>query len=116
MQRRVALALAHLCAPEDQRTIFIDNNGMNNLNSHLKCSFFSSFLCSVIKFWVSSGLDLLLDLLVSVSPKHQQDGSVALYKLANKAAALSPMDAAPPSPTPQVSRKKGDLSSVYLLK
>uniref|UniRef100_A0ACD5U334 Uncharacterized protein n=1 Tax=Avena sativa TaxID=4498 RepID=A0ACD5U334_AVESA len=74
VQRRVALALAHLCAPEDQRTIFIDNNG----------------------------LDLLLDLLVSVSPKHQQDGSVALYKLANKAASLLPMDAAPPSPTPQI--------------
>ncbi|XP_015692591.2 ARM REPEAT PROTEIN INTERACTING WITH ABF2 [Oryza brachyantha] len=74
VQRRVALALAHLCAPEDQRTIFIDNNG----------------------------LELLLDLLVSVSLKHQLDGSVALYKLANKAAALSPMDAAPPSPTPQV--------------
>jgi hypothetical protein len=74
VQRRVALALAHLCAPEDQRTIFIDNNG----------------------------LDLLLDLLISMSSKHQQDGSAALYKLANKAAALSPMDAAPPSPTPQV--------------
>ena len=28
VQRRVALALAHLCAPEDQRTIFIDNNGI----------------------------------------------------------------------------------------
>jgi hypothetical protein len=74
VQRRVALALAHLCAPEDQRTIFIDNNG----------------------------LDLLLDLLISMSLKHQQDGSAALYKLSNKAAALSPMDAAPPSPTPQV--------------
>ncbi|CAL5094794.1 unnamed protein product [Urochloa decumbens] len=74
VQRRVALALAHLCAPEDQRTIFIDNNG----------------------------LDQLLDLLISMSSKHQQDGSAALYKLANKAAALSPMDAAPPSPTPQV--------------
>ncbi|CAN6351104.1 unnamed protein product [Urochloa humidicola] len=74
VQRRVALALAHLCAPEDQRTIFIDNNG----------------------------LDLLLDLLISMSSKHQQDGSAALYKLANKAAALSPMDAAPPSPIPQV--------------
>ncbi|KAL6842217.1 hypothetical protein ACP4OV_027980 [Aristida adscensionis] len=74
VQRRVALALAHLCAPEDQRTIFIDNNG----------------------------LDLLLDLLISMSSKHQQDGSAALHKLANKAAALSPMDAAPPSPTPQV--------------
>jgi hypothetical protein len=31
VQRRVALALAHFCAPEDQRTIFIDNNGINSL-------------------------------------------------------------------------------------
>lgn len=28
VQRRVALALAHLCSADDQRTIFIDNNGM----------------------------------------------------------------------------------------
>lgn len=27
VQRRVALALAHLCSLEDQRSIFIDNNG-----------------------------------------------------------------------------------------
>ncbi|XP_021291445.1 ARM REPEAT PROTEIN INTERACTING WITH ABF2 [Herrania umbratica] len=74
VQRRVALALAHLCSPEDQRTIFIDNNG----------------------------LELLLGLLGSTSPKQQLDGAVALYKLANKAMSLSPMDAAPPSPTPQV--------------
>jgi len=32
VQRRVALALAHLCAPEDQRTIFIDNNGKQFCN------------------------------------------------------------------------------------
>lgn len=74
VQRRVALALAHLCAPEDQRTIFIDNNG----------------------------LELLLGLLGSTSLKQQFDGAVALYKLANKATTLSPVDAAPPSPTPQV--------------
>ncbi|XP_064939232.1 ARM REPEAT PROTEIN INTERACTING WITH ABF2-like [Musa acuminata AAA Group] len=74
VQRRVALALAHLCLPGDQRTIFVDNNG----------------------------LDLLLDLLGSTNLKQQQDGSVALYKLANKAMTLSSMDAAPPSPTPQV--------------
>ncbi|KAF3336904.1 ARM REPEAT PROTEIN INTERACTING WITH ABF2-like protein [Carex littledalei] len=74
VQRRVALALAHLCAPEDQKTIFIDN----------------------------SGLELLLDMLCSVNVKYQQDGAVALYKLANKATSLSSMDAAPPSPTPQV--------------
>lgn len=74
VQRRVSLALAHLCSPDDQRTIFIDNNG----------------------------LELLLGLLGSSSLKQQLDGAVALYKLANKATTLSPVDAAPPSPTPQV--------------
>uniref|UniRef100_A0A2P2LPB0 ARM REPEAT PROTEIN INTERACTING WITH ABF2 isoform X2 n=1 Tax=Rhizophora mucronata TaxID=61149 RepID=A0A2P2LPB0_RHIMU len=74
VQRRVALALAHLCCPDDQRMIFIDNNG----------------------------LELLLGLLGSTSPKQQLDGAVALYGLANKAMSLSPMDAAPLSPTPQV--------------
>ncbi|CAA6669036.1 unnamed protein product [Spirodela intermedia] len=74
VQRRVALSLAHLCYPDDQRTIFIDNNG----------------------------LELLLGLFGSNNPKQQQDGATALYKLANKAMALSPIDAAPPSPTPQV--------------
>ncbi|XP_021889413.1 ARM REPEAT PROTEIN INTERACTING WITH ABF2 isoform X2 [Carica papaya] len=74
VQRRVALALAHLCSPDDQRTIFIDNNG----------------------------LELLLGLLGSTNPKQQLDGAVALYRLANKSMTLSPVDAAPPSPTPQV--------------
>ncbi|XVF66689.1 hypothetical protein PTKIN_Ptkin10aG0057600 [Pterospermum kingtungense] len=74
VQRRVALALAHLCSPDDQRAIFVDNNG----------------------------LELLLGLLASTSPKQQLDGAVALFKLADKAMTLSPMDAAPPSPTPQV--------------
>ncbi|KAE8658368.1 ARM REPEAT PROTEIN INTERACTING WITH ABF2 [Hibiscus syriacus] len=74
VQRRVALAVAHLCSPDDHRTIFIDNNG----------------------------LELLLGLLGSSSAKQQLDGAVALYKLSNKAMTLSPMDAAPPSPTPQV--------------
>ncbi|KAG7996345.1 hypothetical protein I3843_01G154700 [Carya illinoinensis] len=74
VQRRVALALAHLCSLDDQRTIFIDKNG----------------------------LELLLGLLGSSSLKQQLDGAVALFKLANKAMALSPVDAAPPSPTPQV--------------
>ena len=27
VQRRVALTLSHLCLPDDQRTIFIENNG-----------------------------------------------------------------------------------------
>ncbi|KAM0954172.1 putative chromatin remodeling & transcription regulator BTB-POZ family [Dioscorea sansibarensis] len=74
IQRRVALALAHLCSPEDQKSIFLDNNG----------------------------LELLLGLLGSTNLKQQLDGAAALYKLANKAITLSPMDAAPPSPTPQV--------------
>ncbi|XP_047259655.1 ARM REPEAT PROTEIN INTERACTING WITH ABF2-like isoform X3 [Capsicum annuum] len=74
IQRRVALALAHLCLPDDQKTIFIDNNG----------------------------LELLLELLESTNLKHQRDGSVALCKLANKASSLSQVDAAPPSPVPQV--------------
>jgi len=46
---------------------------------------------------------LLIGLLGSSCPKQQLDGAVALFKLANKAMALSPVDAAPPSPTPQVS-------------
>ncbi|KAJ6313013.1 hypothetical protein OIU77_014519 [Salix suchowensis] len=74
VQRRVALALAHLCSPDDQRAIFINN----------------------------CGLDLLIGLLGSSNPKQQLDGAIALYRLANKAMALSPVDAAPPSPTPQV--------------
>ncbi|XP_047959364.1 ARM REPEAT PROTEIN INTERACTING WITH ABF2-like isoform X1 [Salvia hispanica] len=74
VQRRVALALAHLCSSDDQRTIFIDNNG----------------------------LALLLELLESTNSKHQRDSSMALCRLANKANSLSPVDAAPPSPIPQV--------------
>lgn len=27
VQRRVAMALAHLCSPDDRKAIFIDNNG-----------------------------------------------------------------------------------------
>ncbi|KAK1277587.1 ARM REPEAT PROTEIN INTERACTING WITH ABF2 [Acorus gramineus] len=74
VQRRVALALAHLCSPDDQQTIFIENNG----------------------------LELLLGLLASTTEKQQRDGCVALYKLANKAMSLSSLDATPLSPTPQV--------------
>ncbi|KAH9605604.1 hypothetical protein KSS87_018739 [Heliosperma pusillum] len=73
-QRQVGLALAHLCSPEDQTKIFIDENG----------------------------LELLLGLLKSSSIKQQHDGAMALFKLANKAMTLSPVDAAPPSPISQV--------------
>ncbi|CAB4262951.1 unnamed protein product [Prunus armeniaca] len=68
VQKRVALAFAHLCSPDDLRTIFIDNNG----------------------------LELLLGLLGSTTHKQQLDAAMALYKLANKAMTLSPVDAAPP--------------------
>lgn len=51
---------------------------------------------------LSAGLELLLELLESTSLKQQHDGSMALYKLATKATSLSPVDAAPPSPNPQV--------------
>ncbi|CAN6811782.1 unnamed protein product [Brassica oleracea] len=80
IQRRVALALAHFCLPEDQRTIFIDENG----------------ICLL------TGLELLLGLLGSTNTKQQLDGAAALYRLANKSMALSPVDAAPPSPTQRV--------------
>ncbi|KAI4331754.1 hypothetical protein L6164_016711 [Bauhinia variegata] len=62
VQRQVALALAHLCSADDQKTIFID----------------------------SDGLELLIGLLGSSSPKQQLDGAVALWKLASKAMTLSP--------------------------
>ncbi|XP_064950874.1 ARM REPEAT PROTEIN INTERACTING WITH ABF2-like [Musa acuminata AAA Group] len=74
VQRRIALALAHLCSPEDQRTVFIDDDGLN----------------------------LLLELLGSTNLKQQQDASVALYKLVKKSPTLCFVDAASPSPSPQV--------------
>jgi hypothetical protein len=46
VQRRVALALAHLCAPEDQRAIFIDNNGSNFATAE-NCTFSFPFYCMV---------------------------------------------------------------------
>eukprot|EP00850_Spirogloea_muscicola_P018463 SM000169S02718 [mRNA] locus=s169:87724:93877:- [translate_table: standard] len=74
-KRRVAVALAHLCAEDNQRKIFVDNDGL---------------------------LVLLEMLGPHESQKQQQDGALALYTLAKKASALSPIDAAPPPPTPQV--------------
>ncbi|KAK8509913.1 hypothetical protein V6N13_093751 [Hibiscus sabdariffa] len=74
VQKLVALALAHLCSPNDRKPIFVDNNG----------------------------LELLLGLLESKSCKQQQAGSEALYKLATKGTSLSSVEAAPLSPTSQV--------------
>ncbi|KAG6766097.1 hypothetical protein POTOM_030163 [Populus tomentosa] len=86
VQRRVALALAHLCSPDDQRTIFINNCG--------------TFLALLVRK-VIEGIHLLK--FKKGNPlKQQLDGAIALYRLTNKATTLSPVDAAPLSPTPQV--------------
>ncbi|KAJ0734895.1 putative chromatin remodeling & transcription regulator BTB-POZ family [Helianthus annuus] len=74
VQRRVTMALAHLCSPDDQKTIFVDANG----------------------------LSILLELLESSNLNHQRDSCVALCKLAEKASSLSPVNAGPPSPISQV--------------
>ncbi|XP_043812815.1 ARM REPEAT PROTEIN INTERACTING WITH ABF2-like isoform X3 [Manihot esculenta] len=74
VQGQIALALAHLCAPDDRKAIFLDNNG----------------------------LELLLGLLESGNQMQQHAGAAALYKLAAKTTSVSLLDAAPLSPTPQV--------------
>lgn len=61
--------------------------------------------------YLYAGLELLIGLLGSSNTKQQFDGAVALCKLANKAMTLSPIDAAPPSPTPQVNLYPVCLSS-----
>lgn len=50
----------------------------------------------------STGLDLLLDLLGSTNIKQKRGASYALHRLATKTTSVSPVDDAPPSPTPQV--------------
>ncbi|OVA05778.1 hypothetical protein BVC80_9037g40 [Macleaya cordata] len=45
-------------------------------------------------------MGVAFEFLGSASVKQRQDGSAALYTLANKTSSVSPMDAAPPSPTP----------------
>ncbi|KAI7999151.1 ARM REPEAT PROTEIN INTERACTING WITH ABF2 [Camellia lanceoleosa] len=95
VQRRVALALANLCFAEDQRTIFIDNNGMPF--SRLTFDIIEAvvpidFICL---YHLCAGLELRLGLLGSMNLKQQLDG------LANKATTLFPIDAAPLSLTPQ---------------
>lgn len=65
-----------------------------------------------ITIQIHAGLELLLGLLGSTNPKQQLDGAVALFKLANKATTLSSVDAAPPSPTPQVRFKNGFLHTL----
>ncbi|XP_065861150.1 ARM REPEAT PROTEIN INTERACTING WITH ABF2-like [Euphorbia lathyris] len=74
IQRRISLALAHLCSPDDRKVLFLDNNG----------------------------LELLLEHFESGNLKQQHDSAQALYKLATKTTSVSPLDAAPLSPIPQV--------------
>ncbi|XP_048136079.1 ARM REPEAT PROTEIN INTERACTING WITH ABF2-like [Rhodamnia argentea] len=74
IQGRVAVALAHLSHPTNQRMIFIDN----------------------------IGLKLLLGLLTSSCPEEQVDGALALFKLANNAIVISPAYADSPPPAPRV--------------
>ncbi|KAL0435740.1 UNVERIFIED_CONTAM: arm repeat protein interacting with a [Sesamum radiatum] len=114
IQRRVALALAHLCSPDDQKKIFIDNNGI----LFIKFIYYVGVLCKCTGTvqciaglidcsypphppHMFAGLALLLELLESTDSKHQRDSSMALCTLASKASLLSSMDAAPPSPIPQ---------------
>ncbi|RDY00397.1 Arm repeat protein with ABF2, partial [Mucuna pruriens] len=73
VQRRIAIALAYLCSPNDRKTIFINNNG----------------------------LELLLGLLESPDIKQKGDASAALHHLAAKiSSSFCLFEAAPPSPTP----------------
>ncbi|KAK7323798.1 hypothetical protein VNO77_27290 [Canavalia gladiata] len=74
VQRRSALALAHLCSKDDQRKVLL-------ITMVLICSL--GFLAHM---FLSSNLMVLL----------------TLCKLANKALTLSPVDTAPPSPTPHM--------------
>ncbi|GBG88105.1 hypothetical protein CBR_g46594 [Chara braunii] len=75
IQRRTASALAHLCREDDQRVIFIDNGG----------------------------LEILLELYACTSnAKLHKEGASALFTLASKAAPRTPVDSAPPPPTPQI--------------
>lgn len=106
VQRRVALALAHLCSPDDQKTIFIDSNGKYMKSHFIKLAYHENDFCNFCLMTHTChtlvGLVLLLELLESSNSKHQRDSSMALCRLANKESSLSPMDAAPPSPIPQV--------------
>ncbi|XP_058742311.1 ARM REPEAT PROTEIN INTERACTING WITH ABF2-like [Vicia villosa] len=74
VQKRVALALAHLCSADDRKAIFIDNNG----------------------------LELLLNLLGSTTKKEKREAAEALHTMATKGMSVSIVDLAPASPTPLV--------------
>lgn len=55
VQRCVALALAHLCSPNDRKTIFIENNGME--------IYYTLFCCPLSLFgstWKLFSINMLL--------------------------------------------------------
>ena len=70
VQRRIVLALAHLCSPEHQKIIFLDAHGINNYAN----SFGQHLLSSS---YVHSNHSLRLDsnfvILVASYAKHLQD-------------------------------------------
>ncbi|KAK4260367.1 hypothetical protein QN277_003493 [Acacia crassicarpa] len=72
VQRHVALA--HLCSPDDQKFIFVGNNG----------------------------LAFLLDLLTSINLNQRCEASMALHSLAIRTTSISHLDTTPSSTTPQV--------------
>ncbi|KAK4276016.1 hypothetical protein QN277_019017 [Acacia crassicarpa] len=74
VQSYVVLALAHLCSSDDQKIIFVDNNG----------------------------LAFLVDLLTSRNLNKKREASMALYSLAIRSTSISPLDTTPSSMTPQV--------------
>lgn len=105
IQRRIALALAHLCSPDDQSSIFVDRSGKYSGSLFIWAAS-SEFTISSVTYSICildvAGLDCLLELLLSSDLKLQRVASVALYKLADKARSLSPVDAGPASPISQV--------------
>lgn len=110
VKRRVVLALAHLCCPNDQKTIFIDKDGIPLF--HIVALELSAMQFLIFKHSLS-GLSLLLELLESPNSIHQRESSMALCRLANKANSLIPMDAAPLSPTPQVTVSSLSINTMF---
>ncbi|KAB5537803.1 hypothetical protein DKX38_015336 [Salix brachista] len=84
LQHNAAFSLYGLADNEDNVSDFISVGGVQKLQD-------GEFIVQLEDFHVGTKI-----------PKQQLDGAIALYRLANKAMALSPVDAAPPSPTPQV--------------
>mmetsp|Transcript_18316 Transcript_18316/g.62217 ORF Transcript_18316/g.62217 Transcript_18316/m.62217 type:complete len:731 (+) Transcript_18316:275-2467(+) len=74
VREHIVVALAHLAGEDDLYMIFVEKKG----------------------------LDALLDMVASKAESTQGYAALALYTLAKKASALSPLEAAPPPPTPQV--------------